>query len=156
MKKMLQEMYFDHNVQKVKNEFSSLWYGVKYSSHFVSLLIRYSISGLFVGIFYVFFGYLLSKWVGLSLPISVTLSYIVTTPVAFTLQKRFTFKSDRALSKELPRFILVGFILLAMSSATQTFVTLPMPLMLQLFAFWMLSSLLNFLAYKFWVFSQDE
>lgn len=122
----------------------------------LSLLIRYGISGLAVGIFYVLIGYLLANWVGLSMPISVTLSYIVTTPVAFTLQKRFTFKSDRALSKELPRFITVGVLLLASSTAANKFIVLPIPLLAQLFAFWLLSSILNFLAYKFWVFTHEK
>lgn len=149
-------MNIDLNAQKIKNELPSLWYRVKHSPHFVSLLIRYSISGLFVGVFYVFLGYLLSKWAHVSVPISVTLSYIITTPMAFTLQKKFTFKSNCALSKELPRFILVGILLLGMSSAAQKFLILPIPLIFQFFAFWILSSLLNFLAYKFWVFSQDE
>lgn len=127
-----------------------------HSSGTVSLLIRYSIAGLFVGIFYVLIGYLLSNWIGLSMPVSVTLSYIITTPVAFTLQKRFTFKSDCALSRELPRFITVGVLLLAASTAANKFIVLPIPLLAQLFAFWLLSSILNFLAYKFWVFTQNK
>jgi putative flippase GtrA len=137
-----------------KNEIVDFWHEIKHGSHPIFLLIRYGISGLFVGIFYVLLGYLLSNWIGLSVPIAVTLSYIVTTPIAFTLQKKFTFKSDIALSKELPRFIVVGIFLLALSTVTHKFVILPIPLIMQLFVFWLLSSILNFLAYKFWVFSQ--
>lgn len=129
------------------------WHHIKYGSHPILLLIRYFITGLLVGIFYVLFGYMLSNWVGLSVPIAVTLSYIVTTPIAFTLQKKFTFKSANALSEEFPRFIAVGMLLLGLSTVAHKFVILPIPLILKLLAFWLLSSILNFVAYRFWVFS---
>lgn len=140
----------------MKNKFVVLWSKVKYGAHPIALLIRYLISGLFVGIFYVLLGYGLSRWIGLSMPVSVTLSYIATTPMAFTLHKKFTFKSNYKLSKELPRFVVVGLLLLVLSAVANKFVILPVPLVAQLFFYWLLSSILNFLAYKFWVFSQDE
>lgn len=142
--------------KKEENHFVAFWFKVKHGPHPISLLIRYFISGLFVGIFYVLLGYVFSMLVGLSMPISVTLAYIATTPLAFALQKKFTFKSGNSLYKELPRFIVVGVLLLALSTAAHKYVILPIPLIAQLFAFWLLSSILNFLAYKFWVFSQDE
>ena len=133
-----------------------LWHIVKHSSHPVSLLTRYFISGLSVGIIYVLLGYVLSNDFGVSMPVSVTLAYIATTPLAFTLQKRFTFKSNRSMRRELPRFITVGILILISAKLANQFVKLPVPLMVQLCIFWVLGSVLNFLAYKFWVFTHDE
>jgi len=142
------------NQYKEENRFLIYLNILNHSSAIMPLLIRYSISGFFVGIFYVFLGYALSAWVGFNIPISVTLSYVATTPIAFALQKKFTFKSNDALITELPRFIVVGIFLLALSTAAHKYVILPIPLIIQLFIFWLISSILNFLGYKFWVFTR--
>jgi len=145
-------MYIGNWAKTTQRKFNELSYEIKHSKQNLAVLIRYAIAGVFVGIFYVIIGYVLSNWFEFSVPISVTLSYLLTTPVAFILQKTFTFKSARALSQELPRFILVGAMLLILSSAANKYVVLPIPLILNIVIFWLISSILNFLAYKFWVF----
>ena len=121
-----------------------------------ALLLRYIISGLFVGLIYVYLGYFLLTIVGVNTPASITLAYIVTTPLAFFLHKKFTFKSDSSLTKEIPRFILVGFLLFLLSSLSNKYITVSIYPLLQIGIFWILGSLLNFLAYRFWVFNSQS
>ena len=54
--------------------------------------IRYIISGLIVGIFFIVFNYIFIYLLHFDLPISVTFSYILTTPISFILQRNFTFR----------------------------------------------------------------
>lgn len=117
-----------------------------------ALLLRYIFSGLLVGLIYVYLGYFLLTILSVNTPTSITLAYIVTTPLAFFLHKKFTFKSESTLVKEVPRFILVGFLLFILSSLSNKYITVSIYPLLQIGIFWILGSLLNFIAYKFWVF----
>jgi putative flippase GtrA len=98
-------------------------------------------------------GLLFVESVKLDMPIAVILAYLITTPFAFALHKTFTFKTKNSLSEEVPRFVLVGVVLFVLSKALQIYVSLPIPVFLQIIFFWLLGSVLNYLAYKFWVFS---
>jgi putative flippase GtrA len=130
-----------HGIQKLTAE-----------NHFAQF-IRYLISGFLVGLFYFVLGLAFVELVKLDMPIAVTLAYLVTTPFAFALHKTFTFKTENSLSEEILRFVLVGVVLFVLSKVLQTYVSLPIPVFLQIIFFWLLGSILNYLAYKFWVFS---
>lgn len=114
--------------------------------------IRYIISGLIVGIFFIVFNYIFIYLLHFDLPISVTFSYILTTPISFILQRNFTFRNLDEPLTQIIRFLIVVISLLIISKLINQILSELMSVNSIIIFYWFVTSIVNFLVYKFYVF----
>lgn len=114
--------------------------------------VRYIISGLIVGIFFIIFNYIFVYLLHFDLPISVTFSYILTTPISFILQRNFTFRNLDEPLTQIIRFLIVVISLLIISKLINQILSELMSVNSIIIFYWFVTSIVNFLVYKFYVF----
>ena len=120
------------------------------------LMVRYVITGIVSGLPFLLLVYLGLSYFEWTYVFASLAPFGLTHPLAYVLHRKFTFDSRQNITREALKFLFVGVIFFALSSALRRAGVELLPDWLILGITWISMALSNFFVYVFWVFRPFE
>ena len=121
-------------------------------------IIRFALSGLLATLLYGLIALALKLTTSLDFMVINLLSYVLSIPLSYTLQKFFTFHSSASHTKAFPRFVVTAFIALIVSTIIAKFIIqkLNYPEHVGFLSVMIIVPLISLVLMQLWVFTENK